>query len=115
MILCYHIFFLSFFTFQIFQRQIAELTDELDFMKNEKVSIVDRLREREKTLADTKMALSNLQNVLRDIGVDHEAQVLQYKNTIAELKKNIEVCIFSTYHSLLIKKKAALICFSLFH
>ncbi|EJW70514.1 hypothetical protein WUBG_18581, partial [Wuchereria bancrofti] len=41
---------------------------------HEKISIVDRLREREKTLADTKVALSNLQNVLRDIGIDHEAQ-----------------------------------------
>lgn len=63
-------------------------------MKNEKVSIVNRLREREKTLADTKMALSNLQNVLRDIGIDHEAQMLQYENTVAEMKKNIEICIF---------------------
>uniref|UniRef100_A0A0R3Q6U2 GRIP domain-containing protein n=1 Tax=Brugia timori TaxID=42155 RepID=A0A0R3Q6U2_9BILA len=73
-----------------YERQITELTDELDLMRNEKISIVDRLREREKTLADTKVALSNLQNVLRDIGVDHEAQVLQYENTIAELKKSME-------------------------
>ncbi|VDM92302.1 unnamed protein product [Onchocerca ochengi] len=73
-----------------YQRKITELTDELDLMKNEKISIVDRLREREKTLADTKMALSNLQNVLRDIGIDHEAQVLQYENTVTELKKTIE-------------------------
>ncbi|KAL4003725.1 hypothetical protein ACH3XW_8780 [Acanthocheilonema viteae] len=73
-----------------YQREITELTNELDFMKNEKVSIVDRLQEREKTLADTKIALSNLQNVLRDISIDHEAQVLQYENTIAELKKNME-------------------------
>ncbi|CAG9540252.1 unnamed protein product [Cercopithifilaria johnstoni] len=73
-----------------YQRQIAELTDELDFMKSEKISIVNRLQEREKTLADTKMALSNLQNVLRDIGIDHEAQMLQYENTVAELKKNME-------------------------
>ncbi|VDM08700.1 unnamed protein product, partial [Wuchereria bancrofti] len=73
-----------------YERQIAELTDELDLMKNEKISIVDRLREREKTLADTKVALSNLQNVLRDIGIDHEAQVLQYENAIAELKKSME-------------------------
>lgn len=76
------------------QRQITELTDELDFMKSEKVSIVDRLREREKTLADTKMALSNLQNVLRDIGIDHETQVLQYESTITELKKSMEVSVF---------------------
>ncbi|VDK85975.1 unnamed protein product [Litomosoides sigmodontis] len=73
-----------------YQRQIAELTEELDFIKNEKVSIVNRLREREKTLADTKMALSNLQNVLRDIGIDHEAQMLQYENTVAEMRKNME-------------------------
>uniref|UniRef100_A0A915PRB0 GRIP domain-containing protein n=1 Tax=Setaria digitata TaxID=48799 RepID=A0A915PRB0_9BILA len=73
-----------------YQREIAELIKELDLMKAEKVSIVDRLREREETLADTKLALSNLQNVLRDIGVDHEAQILQYENATAELKKNIE-------------------------
>ncbi|KAM3722681.1 Thyroid receptor-interacting protein [Dirofilaria immitis] len=73
-----------------YQRQITELTDELDLIKNEKVSIVDRLRDREKALADTKMALSNLQNVLRDISIDHEAQVLQYENAIADLKKTIE-------------------------
>lgn len=64
-------------------------------MKSEKVSIVDRLREREKTLADTKMALSNLQNVLRDIGIDHEAQISKYEDTIAELKKNMEVYFFT--------------------
>lgn len=60
-------------------------------MKNEKVSIVERLREREKTLIDTKTALSNLQIVLRDIGIDHEAQVAQYENEIAELKRSTEV------------------------
>ncbi|VDN42606.1 unnamed protein product [Gongylonema pulchrum] len=72
------------------QHQIAELSEELELMKKEKVSIVERLREREKTLADTKTALSNLQNVLRDIGIDHQAQVAEYENSIAELKQTIE-------------------------
>ncbi|VDN03489.1 unnamed protein product [Thelazia callipaeda] len=73
-----------------YKRQISELTEELNLIRNEKQTITERLRERENALADTKMALSNLQNVLRDIAIDHEGQMAQHQNTTTELKKNID-------------------------
>lgn len=79
------------FVCESFQQQIAELTDELSMMKNEKVLLVEKLRDKEKVLNDTNVALSNLQKVLRDIGTDHNVQIAQYEEDIAVLRKEIEV------------------------
>lgn len=95
-----------------YQRQISELSNEIEAIKAERDEFREKLRDKECTLIDTQKALSNLQKVLRDLGVDHELQLAKYEEEIADLKADIEklegdvVALRETEKALISEKQA---------
>ena len=65
----------------------------MDTLKAERDEAKQELREKSRSVEDAKKALSNLQKVLRDIGVDHESQIKSYETQVASLKSNIQVIL----------------------
>ncbi|VDM40558.1 unnamed protein product [Toxocara canis] len=96
-----------------YQHQISELSGEIDRLRVENLDAFERLRNRERELVDTQKALSNLQTVLRDLGVDHEAQIAQHEQEMqllkAEMQKiNQELAALKNKEQTLIREKQLL-------